>query len=67
MRFVPDETPIKTPRPCYVVVLISDGAGRYLLAHIRDGAIAPPADASSQANRPKPPPTARHTRSRARS
>jgi 8-oxo-dGTP diphosphatase len=36
MRFVPDETPIDAPRPCYVVVLISDGAGRYLLAHIRD-------------------------------
>jgi 8-oxo-dGTP diphosphatase len=36
MRFVPDETPINAPRPCYVVVLISDGAGRYLLAHIRE-------------------------------
>lgn len=35
MRFVPDETPPKTPTPNYVVVLISDGAGRYLLAHIR--------------------------------
>jgi 8-oxo-dGTP diphosphatase len=34
MRFVPDETPKKAPR--YVVVLISDGAGRYLLAHIRE-------------------------------
>lgn len=35
MRFVPDETPPTTPPPTYVVVLISDGAGRYLLAHIR--------------------------------
>ncbi|BCW95383.1 MAG: NUDIX hydrolase [Fimbriimonadales bacterium] len=36
MRFVPDETPVQSPRPCYVVALISDGAGRYLLAHIRE-------------------------------
>lgn len=35
MRFVPDETLPTTPPPSYVVVLISDGMGRYLLAHIR--------------------------------
>ncbi|MCX7924610.1 MAG: NUDIX hydrolase [Fimbriimonadales bacterium] len=36
MRFVPAERMIELPTPRYVVVLISDGAGRYLLAHIRE-------------------------------
>lgn len=35
MRFVPASSPDALPPPRYVVVLISDGAGRYLLADIR--------------------------------
>ncbi|MFN7018204.1 MAG: NUDIX domain-containing protein [Fimbriimonadales bacterium] len=35
MRFVPAEQAMEFPAPRYVVVLISDGAGRYLLANIR--------------------------------
>ncbi|MCS7209592.1 MAG: NUDIX hydrolase [Fimbriimonadales bacterium] len=35
MRFVPAEQPTELPPPRYVVVLIADGTGRYLLAQIR--------------------------------
>lgn len=35
MRFVPAENASNLPAPRYVVVLITDGAGRYLLADIR--------------------------------
>ncbi|MCS6919318.1 MAG: NUDIX hydrolase [Fimbriimonadales bacterium] len=36
MRFAPAGSGTELPAPCYVVVLISDGAGRYLLANIRE-------------------------------
>ena len=36
MRFVPAAQATELPPPRYVVVLISDGAGRYLLANIRE-------------------------------
>jgi 8-oxo-dGTP diphosphatase len=35
MRFMPAEYALNLPAPRYVVVLITDGAGRYLLADIR--------------------------------
>ncbi|GIV05718.1 MAG: hypothetical protein KatS3mg016_1293 [Fimbriimonadales bacterium] len=35
MRFVPSKNALNLPNPRYVVVLITDGAGRYLLADIR--------------------------------
>ncbi|MCX7993945.1 MAG: NUDIX hydrolase [Fimbriimonadales bacterium] len=35
MRFLPAEDATVLLPPCYVVVLITDGAGRYLLANIR--------------------------------
>lgn len=35
MRFVPAEVAEPLPPPRYVVVLVADGAGRYLLANIR--------------------------------